>query len=127
VRNDRPTANRLEYYYKNRWTEANPGAIAPKAGFEAQDNYFTSSAVVFDGSYFKIKQLQLGYTIPKQLTQRAFIENIRAYISLDDWFVFTDYEGFDPEASTDGGSARGFDKGSYPTSKKMVFGVNITF
>jgi TonB-linked SusC/RagA family outer membrane protein len=127
VRNDRPTANRLEYYYKNRWTEANPGAIAPKAGFEAQDNYFTSSAVVFDGSYFKIKQLQLGYTIPKQLIQRAFIENIRAYISLDDWFVFTDYEGFDPEASTDGGSARGFDKGSYPTSKKMVFGVNITF
>ncbi|HEX3006227.1 MAG TPA: SusC/RagA family TonB-linked outer membrane protein [Bacteroidales bacterium] len=127
VRNDRPTANRLKYYYDNRWTPQNKTASAPKAGFSAQDNYFTSSAVVFDGSYFKVKQIQLGYTIPKSISKKWFVENARVYTSLDDWFVFTEYKGFDPEASTNGGSARGFDKGSYPNSRKVVFGINVTF
>lgn len=127
VRNDRPTANLLKYYYDNRWTTENTHASAPKAGFLAQDNYFTSSAVVFNGSYFKIKQIQLGYNLSPKVIKKFFIENARFYVSLDDWFVFTDYEGFDPEASTNGGSARGFDKGSYPNSRKVVFGVNVTF
>jgi hypothetical protein len=84
--------------------------------------------MVFDGSFFKIKQIQLGYSLPKAWLQKAFINNLRAYISLDDFFTFTSYPGFDPEASAGAAiSAMGVDKGSYPTSKKIVFGINIEF
>ena len=54
------------------------------------------------------------------------MDNLRIYGSLDDWFTFSDYPGFDPEV-TGSGSSLGVDKGVYPTSKKVVFGVNITF
>ena len=53
---------------------------------------------------------------------------VRAYVSFDDWFIFTKYPGFDPEAATTGGSTgRGLDKGTYPNSKKLMFGVNLSF
>jgi len=81
---------------------------------------------VFDGSYFKIKQLQLGYTIPKSILARTGLDNLRVYFSLEDWFTFTDYPGFDPEV-TGVGNALGVDKGSYPNSKKMLMGLSVTF
>ena len=90
------------------------------------DAYMTSDAMVFDGSYFKIKQIQVGYTLPKSILKKAGLENLRVYGSLEDFFTFTDYPGFDPEV-TGVGSALGVDKGSYPNSKKVVFGLNVTF
>ncbi len=90
------------------------------------DKYIISSATVMDGSYFNIKQIQLGYTIPKNILNRFYIENLRVYFSLKDYFTFTKYKEFDPEV-TSVGSGLGVDKGSYPTSKKMVIGVNLTF
>ena len=86
------------------------------------DKYYLSSANVFDGSFFKIKQIQVGYTFPKHLTKKLNVDNLRIYASLDDWFTFTDYIGFDPEI-TNGG----VDKGTYPTSKKFVAGVSLAF
>ena len=93
-----------------------------------QTDFWSSSATVFKGDYFKIKQIQLGYTLPRRLTQKVMIDNLRVYASMDDWFVFTNYPGFDPEtASTGSTSGRGLDKGSYPNAKRMLFGVNISF
>ena len=90
--------------------------------------FFSSSAAVFNGSYFKIKQLQLGYTLPTSITKKALISKARLYVSLDDFFTFTTYPGADPEtASMGSGFNRGFDNGQYPTSKKLTFGVNVTF
>ena len=86
----------------------------------------TSSGCVFDGSYFKIKQIQLGYSFPKQLIKKVAIENLRIYGSLEDFFTFTDYPGFDPEV-TGVGNSLGVDKGSYPNSKKVVLGLSVTF
>ena len=83
--------------------------------------------MVFDGSYFKIKQIQLGYTLPKQWTSKLFINNARIYLSMDDFFTFTKYKGFDPEASANATSGMGIDKGAYPNSKKLVIGFNIDF
>ena len=91
------------------------------------DKYACSSAMVFDGSYFKIKQIQLGYTLPKKLTNKIAISNARVYVSLDDFFTFTSYKGFDPEASANSTSGMGIDKGAYPMSKKLVLGFNIDF
>lgn len=76
--------------------------------------------------YFKIKQIQLGYSFPKQLIKKVAIENLRIYGSLEDFFTFTDYPGFDPEV-TGVGNSLGVDKGSYPNSKKVVLGLSVTF
>ena len=90
--------------------------------------FFSSSANVFSGAYFKFKQIQLGYTFPTKLTQKVLISQLRLYVSLDDYFTITSYPGADPEtASFNGGSSRGWDNGNYPTSKKLVFGVNLAF
>ena len=98
----------------------------PAASAANWQQFVTSSGVVFSGNYFKIKQIQLGYTLPKTLTQKIYIDNLRVYVSLDDWFTFTSYPGFDPEVNGVG-SSLGVDKGSFPTSKKFVLGLNLTF
>lgn len=120
------TLNKLTYFTENRWKSTNTSGTTPKAGAADMDKYFTSSAVVFDGSYFKIKQIQLGYTFPQKWMKKVKVQNLRVYASLDDFFTFSDYPGFDPEV-TGVGSGLGVDKGSYPTSKKVVAGVSITF
>lgn len=116
-----------ELFYTDRWTTSNPNGTQPKAGATNMDKYAVSSAMVFDGSYFKIKQIQLGYTLPKTLTSKIAISNARLYVSLDDFFTFTSYKGFDPEASSNSTTGMGIDKGAYPMSKKLVLGVNVDF
>ena len=126
---DYPSGNKLkEIFYNDRWTPTNTGGTKPRAASAGLDKYLVSDAMVFDGSFFKVKQIQLGYTLPKTWLQKIFISNLRAYVSLDDFFTSTSYPGFDPEAAAGTGlSAMGMDKGAYPTSKKIVFGVNIEF
>ena len=127
-RPDYAAANRLkEVFYENRWTVDNPTGTVPRAGAADMDKYATSSAMVYDGSYFKIKQIQLGYTLPKNLIKKIALSNVRVYASLDDFFTFSKYPGFDPEASANATSGMGIDKGSYPTSKKVVLGLNVEF
>ena len=127
-RPDYAASNRLkEIFYDNRWTVDNPNGTVPKAGASDMDKYACSSAMIYDGSYFKIKQIQLGYTLPKNLINKVALSHARIYASLDDFFTFSKYPGFDPEASANATSGMGVDKGGYPTSKKVVLGVNIEF
>ena len=119
-------SNRLSFLTKDRWTPSHTNGTMPAANASNWQQFLTSDAVVFDGSYAKIKQIQLGYTFPQALTRKFHVDNLRIYGSLDDWFTFSKYPGFDPEV-TGTGSSLGVDKGSYPTAKKVVFGVNITF
>lgn len=125
-RGDRLQANILKELYTDRWTPANKNASRPRAGATDIDKYWLSSGMVFDGSYFKIKQIQLGYSLPRQILKKAKINNVRIYCSLDDFFTFTSYPGFDPEV-TGTGSSTGLDKGYYPSSRKVVFGLNLNF
>ena len=122
---DYPT-NRLTFLTKDRWTADNPNGTMPAAKAPNYTQFLVSSGVVFDADYLKIKQIQLGYNLPKNLLRKVLIDQMRIYASLDDWFTFTKYPGFDPEIIGQGYSM-GVDKGNYPTSKKMVFGVNLTF
>ena len=122
---DYPT-NRLTFLTKDRWTTANPNGSMPAAKAPNYTQFLVSDGVIFDADYLKIKQIQLGYNFPKSFLRKALIENLRIYASLDDWFTFTKYPGFDPEIIGQG-AGMGVDKGNYPTSKKVVFGVNVTF
>ncbi len=129
-RADTPMRNSLKYYYDNAWTAENKNASMPDPKAVANDwHFWGSSASVFSGAYFKIKQIQLGYTIPEFITKQAFINRLRCYVSLDDFFVFTKYPGCDPETATVSTSAEraGYDNGTYPQSKKVIFGLNLTF
>lgn len=91
-------------------------------------DFWSSNANLFKGDFFRIKQLQLGYTLPSKITKKAAISNLRFFVSLDDFFTFTAYPGLDPEtASTNSSSGAGLDWGSYPTMQKMLLGVNVTF
>jgi len=130
-RADTPMRNSLRYYYDNAWTPDNTGASMPDPAAVAQDwHFWGSSASMFSGAYFKIKQIQLGYTLPATVTNRVLISRLRCYVSLDDYFTFTKYPGADPEtatASNNAASAAGYDNGTYPQAKKVIFGVNLTF
>ena len=112
--------NKLTYFTEDRWSQSNPTGHNPRAAANDMSKYAVSSANVFDGSYFKIKQIQLGYNFPKSLVSKLAMSHLRAYVSLEDFFTFTHYVGFDPEITT-------IDMGAYPTSKKVVLGLNVTF
>uniref|UniRef100_S0DFS7 Putative TonB-dependent receptor family protein n=1 Tax=termite gut metagenome TaxID=433724 RepID=S0DFS7_9ZZZZ len=128
-RPDYPKSNKLkEIWYDDRWTPTNTGGTKPRAGASDLDKYAVSDAMIFNGSFFKIKQIQLGYTLPEKWTRKIFVSHLRVYVSLDDFFIFTKYPGFDPEASAGSAiSSMGVDKGAYPSSRKTVIGLNITF
>ena len=127
-RPDYATSNKLkEVLYDDRWTESHKTGTKPRAGANDMDKYADSDAMVYNGSYFKFKQIQLGYTLPKNLIGKIGLSHARVYASLDDFFTISSYPGFDPEASANALSGMGIDKGAYPTSKKVVLGFNVEF
>ena len=129
TRADALQQNTLKIFYSDAWKNASStGYKYPKP--DSSDKFYRCSNMrVYDASFFKIKQIQLGYTLPRKLVKKLAMSSLRAYVSLDDWFTFTKYPGLDPETSHVGTSASGLgvDYGSYPISKKLVFGVNVSF
>jgi TonB-linked SusC/RagA family outer membrane protein len=124
-RGDRPTANKPEFFFKNRWT--GPGSTNTWFAANAANPYiYNSDLMVFDGSFMRIRQLQLGYTIPASVISKVKLKSARVYVSLDDFFTFTKYPGVDPEGGNNGGSSIGIDRGGYPIPRKAVFGLSIT-
>jgi TonB-linked SusC/RagA family outer membrane protein len=129
--------NRPEFLYESRWTGSNTQASLPGAVYQINDSrFYQSDAFVFDASFFKIKQIQLGYTAPKKWL-KPVVESVRAYVSLENFFTFTKYPGSDPETNasstiesgsvTTVPSAMALDYGGYPIAKSVSFGFNITF
>lgn len=75
----------------------------------------------------RIKQLQLGYTLPSDLTGKLKLNRLRTYISLDDYFTFTKYNGLDPEAGSFSDNSIGVDRGFYPIPSKILLGLSLEF
>lgn len=115
----------------NAWTPENPNTNIPRInGDDNNDNLRLSDFYVEDGSYLRLKNIQLGYTFPKQLLQKIKLQNLRIYVSGQNLFTVTDYTGADPEIgqlSTTDYLSRGFDYGTYPQSRTITGGINITF
>ena len=93
-----------------------------------------TSYYVENGSFLKLKNLMIGYTFPKNLLQKVTISNLRVYIQGENLLTFTKYNGLDPEITnreTGGGSgadlSRGIDGGGWPTTMRLLFGVNFEF
>lgn len=101
------------------WRADNPDGILPDP--RNSINYYASDRFLENGDYFRLKNLQLGYTLPRKLISRAGFENCRFYIQGSNLFTVTKYKGFDPEVNG------GVDYGNYPQSRTFLFGVNITY
>jgi TonB-linked SusC/RagA family outer membrane protein len=126
-RNDRPKTNKPEYFYTDRWTGAgDESATMPKPD-ASSDYIYRSDLMIADGSYMRIKQLQLGYTLPSDVVNRIGIGRARLYVSLDDYFTITKYKGLDPEAGSNNDASQGIDRGVYPIPGKFMFGLSIDF
>ena len=128
-RTDRPHCNTYSWYWENSWKKdgSNPNPKFPGTTYWDQIT-FSSTYNLFDGSYFKIKQIQLGYTIPRSALKKVGVSNLRVYASLENFFCFSSYPGLDPETASSGSaSSLGIDMGSYPSAKQVILGLNLSF
>ncbi len=125
-RTDRSLSNKPAYLFEDRWTPTNTNASSPRAD-NSSDYVYRSDLMVSNGSYMRIKQVQLGYTLANEITSKFGVNSLRAYISLDDYFTITKYKGLDPEAGSNNNQSQGVDRGLYPIASKLLFGLSASF
>ncbi|WP_346237538.1 TonB-dependent receptor [Niabella insulamsoli] len=115
----------------NAWDPvSNPGSMMPSASSAAPTiEYQSSSYYVQDGSFFRMKNLQLGYNFPVDKMFGGYISNLRLYVSASNLFIITRYSGMDPEVSQYSSTftAPGVDMGIYPVPRQYLLGLNVTF
>lgn len=122
----------------NSWTPTNPGATLPiiNSKYTATES-IASSYYVENGDYLRLKNMQIGYTLPKKLMEKIGIERLRVYIQGTNLFTLTKYKGLDPDVTIHEYSnynnpvnrvdlTRGVDYGGYPNVRQFIFGVNLT-
>lgn len=114
--------------YADRWTPENPTNLYPRVNALATGLRAYSDRVVEDGSYLRLKTIQLGYNLPKKWIQRVGVTNARVYVSAQNLITFTKYTGPDPEVSTysDSNLTPGFDFSPYPRTKVVTIGASIS-
>ena len=114
-----------------RWTPTNLGATEPRAVWgDPNVNTRYSDRFVEDGSYWRVKNIVLGYTLPQNLVGRAIRgRSARLYFQAQNLLTFTDYSGFDPEVNSNGNSstARGMDFYALPQARTLTFGLNLAY
>ena len=103
----------------NAWTPDNTDGTIPNP--KNSVNYYVSNRFLESGDYFRLKNLQIGYSLPTNLIKKAGFENCRFYLQGSNLFTVTKYKGFDPEVNG------GVDYGNYPQSRTYMVGVNITY
>lgn len=113
-------------FFDNRWHGQGTSNTYPSANIGGGTNYIPNSWYVEDGSYIRIRNIQLGYTIPGSVTDRWKLKQLRIYANAQNAFNFFDYTGFTPEVGG-GPLSAGIDNGIYPLSATYNFGVNVTF
>ncbi len=117
------TQSTLSTSMRDVWNKTNnPTGSIPNPGASGSSrNFESSSRYVEDGSYLRLKNLQIGYTLPTELSKRVGLGSCRFYVTVSNLLTLTSYTGFDPEV---GG---GVDWGNYPQSRTITLGTNINF
>ncbi|MBK5720987.1 TonB-dependent receptor [Dysgonomonas sp. Marseille-P4677] len=102
----------------NRWTPENKSTEYPRLLTSGSAlNTANSDYWLYNTSYFRIKSIQMGYTLPKKLSSKFMVERLRVYTNLENYFTFTSFDGYNPENSSM----------AYPLMKQWVIGLNVTF
>lgn len=105
---------------RNVWTASNPNGDIPNP-YGSPTNKENNSRYIESGAYLRLKNLQIGYTLPATMVRKAGLSRCRIYLSANNLFTITPYSGYDPEV---GG---GIDYGNYPQSRTFMLGANINF
>ena len=113
----------------NRWHGEGTSNWVPRVIDGDNNNYQVSNFFVEDGSYMRLKVLQIGYSLPGQMLQRVGVKGLRFFVQGENLFTITNYSGMDPEVGYGGGTAwgSGIDLGFYPSSRSYLVGVNLKF
>jgi TonB-linked SusC/RagA family outer membrane protein len=126
--------NNYTVEWLDRWSETNPDGSYPRVatgavGSPVANNNSPSSFYVEDGDFVRIKNLQIGYSLPTNIIDKAKISKARIYFSVDNLYTLTGYTGFDPEIGVSGYnvSAAGIDRGFYPQTRNIGGGLQLTF
>jgi TonB-dependent starch-binding outer membrane protein SusC len=118
-------------YNDNYWTPERPSNryTRPLANDDNTLNSVPSDVWVENGSFVKLKNVTIGYTLPTTLVDKVSISKLRVYASCQNLFFITKYTGLDPEVGIQGGNAtqNGVDNGTYPSSRTFTVGLNVTF
>lgn len=113
--------------FMNRWHGEGTSNTMPRFSWaNNNDNWRVSDLYVHNGSYVRIKNIQLGYTLPSYLTQKIFIQKLRFYVAAENLLTMTSYKGLDPELNGDERS-NGIDRGYYPQARTFTVGLNLNF
>ena len=114
--------------YKNRWTVDNPDSDLPRVGADIASMFVYSSRVVEDASFLRLRNVTLGYTLPRKVLRKMNFDTMRFYISGENLWTLTNYSGPDPEVSTRNSVLTpGFDWSAYPRALGVTAGLSLTF
>ncbi len=113
--------------YLNRWTGEGTSNSVPRASSEATNNQLFSSFYVEDGSYLRIQNVQLGYSIPAKYLSKMGLDHFRIYFAVNNVYTFTKYNGYNPDVSNANPVAAGVDLGQYPNTRTFTTGINVSF
>lgn len=117
----------FETSYLDRWTGEGTSDSEPRIGNPGH-NWFTASEwLLEDGSFFKVRNVQLGYTLPESISAPLNLQTFRIYANGTNLITFTDYSGYTPEISGDSVISDSIDDGKYPLARTVTIGVDLTF
>ncbi len=112
--------------FMDRWHGEGTSNKMPRFAWStANDNNKVSDLYIKNGSFVRLKNIQLGFTLPKEWTKTIFISNLRFYVAAENLITITGYKGMEPEIYN--GTQSGIDRGFYPQNRTITIGANVTF
>jgi len=121
-------------YFDNRWTGDGTSNTQPRASWTSKsNNAMPSSRFLEDGAYVRLKNVQIGYTLPANTLKAIGLSQVRVYASSSNLLTLTKYSGLDPEmtvsdnSKNEGDRSNGIDWGTYPSARTIMLGLDITF
>ncbi|WP_026913855.1 SusC/RagA family TonB-linked outer membrane protein [Christiangramia portivictoriae] len=123
---NQPNTNRTNAFL-GRWTGPGTTDSFPRVTVGATGNNQFSDFFVEDGSYLRLQNVQLGYTLDSDLIANTGVEKFRVYASVNNAFTLTEYSGYDPSASNGAPIGGGIDQGFYPVPRIYMLGINMKF
>lgn len=119
--------NTYKKLYDQMWTPENQNAMYPRVRKNISKFDGVDSGHVFDGSFIRGQNLNLAYNFNNSLLKNVYLQKAKIYLALQNFFLITDYHGYDPEVSTFGGQfTEGFELNGYPRSMKISLGIKLT-
>jgi TonB-linked SusC/RagA family outer membrane protein len=122
----RPDKYNFEAGVLNRWTGPGTSTTEPRASFGGY-NYNLSDHFIQDGSFIRLRNIILGYTLPVAWSKKITMQTIRVYVKADNLYTLTKYTGYTPEIGGGDPISNGIDTGIYPITAVFSFGVNLNF